>query len=73
LERSCGGVATALEGNSGTEHRGSIILLGAISDLARMRMLRAEHALPFETPSDILRWFGAYLERTLDKPDLRMS
>jgi len=67
------GIALALEGEGGTEHRGSVEVLGALSDLARMRMLPMEHAFPLDTPSDILRWFAAYLERTLDKPSLRMG
>jgi len=66
-------IANALEGNEGTAHRGSVTVLGALSDLARMRMTVTEQTLPFETPSDILRWFAAYLERTLDKPSLRMG
>jgi hypothetical protein len=36
-------------------------------------MLDKEKALPFETPSEILRWFALYLERTLSKPDLRLT
>lgn len=67
------GIALALEDRDGTEHRGSIAVLGALSDLARMRMLPSEQALPLDTPSDILRWFALYLERTLDKPALRMT
>lgn len=67
------GIAQALEGEEGTEHRGSVEVLGALSDLARMRMLPTEHVLPLDTPSDILRWFAAYLERTLDKPSLQMG
>jgi hypothetical protein len=67
------GIAQALEGMEGTEHRGSVEVLGALSDLARMRMLPSEQALPLDTPSDILRWFATYLERTLDKPSLRMG
>lgn len=67
------GIAQALEGEEGTEHRGSVEVLGALSDLARLRMVAAEEALPLDTPSDVLRWFAAYLERTLDKPSLRMS
>ena len=67
------GIATALEGEDGTGHQGSVTVLGSLSDLARMRMVGAEQAMPFETPSDILRWFAVYLERTLDKPALRMG
>ena len=65
-------LASASEGTDGTEHQGSVDALGAISDLARLRMTPEEAPLPFETPADILRWFALYLERTLDKPDLRM-
>ena len=67
------GIAAALEGEDGTRHYGSITVLGSLSDLARMRMSITEQTLPFETPSDILQWFAFYLERTLDKPALRMS
>lgn len=67
------GIAQELEGAEGTEHRGSVEVLGALSDLARMRMLPSEQAQPLDTPSDILRWFALYLERTLDKPSLRMG
>ena len=67
------GIAQALEGERGTEHWGSVEVLGALSNLARMRMLPAEHALPLHTPSDIHRWFASYLERPLDKPSLRMG
>jgi hypothetical protein len=66
-------LATALEGADGTETRGQVEVLGALSDLAQMRMTAAERAAPLETPSQILRWFALYLERTLDKPDLRLS
>jgi len=67
------GIAVALEGNDGTEHRGSITVLGALSDLAQSGMTPKEKALPFDTPSEILRWFALYLERTLSKPDLRIT
>jgi hypothetical protein len=66
-------LASASEGMNGTEHQGSVDALGAISDLARLRMTPEESCIPFESPADILRWFALYLERTLDKPDLRMT
>ena len=67
------GIADAMEGRDGTESQGSITVLGSLSDLAQRRMLPKEKALPFETPSEILRWFALYLERTLSKPDLRIT
>ena len=67
------GIANAMEGRDGTESQGSITVLGSLSDLAQRRMLPKEKTLPFETPSEILRWFALYLERTLSKPDLRLT
>jgi hypothetical protein len=67
------GIAEAMEGRDGTETPGSITVLGSLSDLAQRRMLPKEKALPFETPSEILCWFALYLERTLSKPDLRLT
>lgn len=68
--------AKELEGQDGLNTHYAATILGTISDLSLMH--DREHprhplrALPFETPSDIVRWFAAYLEEKLDKPDLRL-
>ncbi len=66
-------LAGALEGNDGTGEPKAVETLGALSDLALLRGTPSELKAPIETPSDILRWFSRYLERTLDKPSLRLS
>jgi hypothetical protein len=68
--------ALDLEGRECTESRYEVTILGTLSDLALMHVRESPRsqlrALPLETPSDILRWFAAYLEDRLDKPDLRL-
>jgi hypothetical protein len=65
-------LAEALEGTDGTGEPKAIETLGALSDLALLRGTPSELKASIETPSEILRWFSKYLERTLDKPSLRL-
>jgi hypothetical protein len=68
--------AKELEGQDGLGTNYAATILGTISDLSLMHDREYPRhplrALPFETPSDIVRWFAAYLEEKLDKPDLRL-
>ncbi len=68
--------ATELEGQDGLGTDYAATILGTISDLSLMHDREYPRhplrALPFETPSDIVKWFAAYLEEKLDKPDLRL-
>jgi len=69
-------LAALLEGAEGTESKCRVDVLGTLSDLALMHYKSqprsALSALPLETPADIVRWFAAYLEVTLEKADLRL-
>ncbi len=65
-------LAEALEGSDGNGNEQAVETLGALSDLALLRGTPSELRAPIETPSEILRWFSKYLERTLDKPSLRL-
>jgi|GEM_PF-2720990 len=68
--------ALELEGKECTESTYEVTILGTLSDLALMHMREFPRSplgvLPLDTPSEILRWFAAYLEERLDKPDLRL-
>jgi hypothetical protein len=66
------GIADALEGQDGTEHEGIITVLGSISDLARRKMIPKERDLPFETPSEILRFFALVMTLATD-PSLALK
>ena len=70
-------LAALLEGAQGTESKYRVDVLGTLSDLALMQHKihpkSALSALPMETPADIVRWFAAYLEVTLEKADLRLT
>jgi len=69
-------LAALLEGEEGTESQYCVDVLGTLSDLALMQHKihpkSTLSSLPVETPADIVRWFAAYLEVTLEKADLRL-
>ena len=64
-------IADAAEPKSGTESVMSVEVLGLLSDVALVKMTRAEKTQNLlDTPSQIVLWFRDYLVRTLDKKDL---
>ena len=65
-------IAYQLRSESCSENPYQISILGALSDLALKRMTPLEKKLSLETPEQILHWFALYLERVLDKRDLRL-
>lgn len=70
-------IASALEGETGLESDYRVAVLGTISDLALMHARAAQKSplatMPLGSPAEILLWFAAYLEDTLEKRDLRLQ